>query len=64
MIFDFMILHSAGVEYSEVITFMKNKGTVLTMYKEITTSLNKTISLSPDHLLYARRNATGIFNPM
>ena len=59
-----MALNPAGAEYSEVITFMKNKDSVMTMYKEITTSLNKTITLSPDHLLYARRSAATMFNPM
>ena len=59
-----MILNLAGTAYSEVTMIMKNQNPVSSIYKQITTSLNKTISLSADNLIYARRNATKTFNPM
>ena len=59
-----MIFEFSWAAYSEVTTFMKNQATVRSMYKQITTSLNQTINLSADHLIYAKRNATRIFFPM
>ena len=53
-----------SITYSEVRTFMKKQSTMVGMYRSITTSLNKTISLSGDHLIYARSPGTDKFNPM
>ena len=50
--------------YSEVTTFMKKQSTVVTMYKSIRTSMNKTISLSADHLIYVRSFGSNKFTPM
>ena len=41
-------------EHSEIRVFLEQLPTVTTMYKSITTSNNKTISLSKNHLIYTR----------
>ena len=51
------------VTYSEVKTFFKKRSSI-SMYKLITTNMNNTISLSGDHLIYAKKNENGIFQPM
>ena len=56
---------TGSVIYTEVRTFMKQQPTTTTTaYKSITTSLNKTISLSSNHLLYARKYGTDKFQKM
>ena len=50
--------------YSEVRTFMMEDHTVINDYMSITTSWNNTISLTGNHLIYARKNSTKKFNPV
>ena len=50
--------------YSEVKTFLTKAPSVIDMYKLITTSLNKTISLTGSHLLYVRKANTEKFSQM
>ena len=59
------ILHpvsrNGGVVQSEVKSFLMKEKTVTSIYKSITTALNKTITLSGSHLIYARRLSTDHF---
>ena len=48
--------------YSEVKTFLKKQSTLTGMYMSITTSLNTTVRLTSNHLIYARRNFDEKFN--
>ena len=50
--------------YSDVEIFWKNQLDVITNYKSITTSLNKTLILTGNHLIYARRYDKDKFYPM
>ena len=52
-----------SVTYSKVRTFLKKQHMVTNMYKQIIT-LNNTISLSENHLIYTRSNWMEKFNPM
>ena len=54
----------SNLEYSEVRVFLEQKPTVTTMYKSITTSNNRTISLSKNHLIYLRKTSAERFNPL
>ena len=49
--------------YSKVTTFLKKWPSMITTYKSITTLRNKTISLSGNHLIYARKDGNDKFNP-
>ena len=51
------------VMYSKVGAFLKKWPNIMTQYKSITT-VNGTISLTGNHLVYARRNILDQFNPM
>ena len=61
-------LHAGYVDgsatYSQVIAFVRREPTKIPMYKSITTSSNQTISLTGNHLVYARNGPTGRFTPM
>ena len=60
----FDIVSSAGiVTYSEVTSFLKKQPNIMTEYKSITT-LNGTITLTGNHLVYARKVFADQFNPM
>ena len=49
--------------YSEVKAFLKKEQNVITQYKSIVT-MNKTLTLSADHLVYARKRLVDKFYPM
>ena len=51
------------VGYSEVRAFLKKQQDIIAQYKSITT-VNKTITLSRDHLIYARKSFVGQLSPM
>ena len=60
----FDIVSSNGiVTYSEVKAFLKKEQNVITQYKPIATK-NKTLTLSADHLVYARKGLVDRFYPM
>ena len=48
-------MSSGEVTFSEVKAFLKKQPHVTTTYKSITTSTNQTITLSPNHMIYARK---------
>ena len=50
--------------YSKIRTFVKRDPVSITKYKSITTSCNKSISLSGNHLIYVRKGPEGKFNAM
>ena len=50
--------------HNKVKAFLKKIPSMITKYKSISTSLNRTISLSGNHLIYARKNWTEKFNQM
>ena len=52
------------VIYSEVRTFLERQPSIITKYKSITTFGNKTLTLTGNRLVYARRNSGDQFNPM
>ena len=63
--FDFLSASQGSkVTYTEVRRFLKyNPGTIF-KFKSITTSWNKTIALTGDHLIYAKKSCDGKFNPV
>ena len=58
------VLESGEAIFSEVKAFLKKQPHVIGTYKSITTSGNKTITLSPNHLIYARKMDTEKYLPM
>ena len=58
------VLPDGSVSHSEIKAFMKKQNLVISTYKTITTSCNKDISLSLDHLIYGRQNDDEKFHPM
>ena len=64
--FSFVNLVSASgrLIYSEITSFMEREHFTTNMYKLLTTSYNKTISLSENHLIYARQTSMYKFMPM
>ena len=58
------IVSSSGiVTYSEVKTFLKKQPDMILEYKSITI-WNETLTLTGNHLLYARENSVDKFHPM
>ena len=58
------IVSSAGNKiYSEVKTFLKRHADMIMDYNSITTSGNETLTLSENHLIYARTSCQDQFNP-
>ena len=52
------------VTYSEVIAFLKKQPNMITQYKSITTICNKTLALTGNHLVYARKGFASQFDMM
>ena len=51
------------VKYSAITVFLKNQPKRVTEYKSIAT-LNETLTLSGNHLIYARKSVDDQYNPM
>ena len=64
--YSFLHAVSSGgsITYSEVITFLKVKPTVSGLYKSITDSWNNTVSLTRNHLIFARQSSSDKFYPV
>ena len=61
---NFFTVSSLGdVINTQVKTFLKRDPDVITQYQSITTLCNKSLSLSGDHLVYARKFYSNEFNP-
>ena len=52
------------VKYSEVTTFVEKYEASIGQYMSITTSLNKTVALTKNHALYAKKNYNDKFVTM
>ena len=55
---------NGGVAFSEVRTFLEKSPDMVTQYKSIITFWNQSLSLTRNHLIYARKSFTDKFNPM
>ena len=61
----FGIVSSTGrMAYSAVRIFLKKDSLTIVKYQSITTSCNESLTLSEDHLLYARKVGSEEFHPM
>ena len=65
------VLHGLGtvaadgtVLYSEVRSFLKKQPDIISKFKSIKISGNKTLTLTRNHLVYARKVHNDKFNPM
>ena len=52
------------VTYGEVLTFMNKQPNTILVYKVITTSMDNSIILSGNHVIYARKSNKEKFVPM
>ena len=64
MLFFNKVTASGSVKYSSVKAFLKKQSDVIMNYKSIATFLNKSISLSGNHLVYARKHDSDKFHVM
>ena len=55
---------SGEITYSEVKMFLKQKPDVIMKYKSLRTLQNKTITLTGNHLLHARKRSSDMFFPL
>ena len=55
---------SGRVRYSEVKAFLQGQPDLTANYISITTMDNRSISLSGNHLIHARKHGSDKFNPM
>ena len=63
--FVFSIVTLSGrVKHSEVKMFLKRQPDVIRKYKSITTVMNSTLTLSENHLVFARKYYSDKFYPM
>ena len=60
----FIVSFSGDVIYSEITTFMEKHNFAINRFIKIATSNNMTISLSGNHLIYARKVNIDKFLPM
>ena len=51
-LFHYPVTSEGFIEFNEVTSVLRNQPTVTAMYKTITTSTNKIISLTGNHLIY------------
>ena len=64
LIYATSVLENGDIIFSEVKAFLKKQPHVTGTYKSITTSTNQTITLSPNHLIYARKAGMEKYTPM
>ena len=57
-------MEGGKISYSEVRTFLMKDSSVTNMFKSITTSMNRTINLTGNHLIYAKNGNANQFYPM
>ena len=61
----FNIVSTNGtITYSEVRTFLEKQTDVIVEFKSITTYLDQTLTLTGNHLVYARKASNAKFNPV
>ena len=60
----FNVVSKTGeLTYNEITAFLKQQPNTITQYKSIKT-VNKTITLTENHLIYGRKNSAKQFIPM
>ena len=59
-----LVLQGGRIIYSEVRAFLMKESSVINMHKSITTSMNSTITLTGNHLIYAKNGNADQFYPM
>ena len=59
-----LVSENGEITFSEVKAFIEKQPHVTAIYKSISTSSNQTITLSPNHLIYARKVETEKYLPM
>ena len=64
ILFHYPVTSEGFIEFSEVTAVLRNRSTVTVLYKSITTAAIKTISLTENHLIYAKKHSAGIFHAM
>ena len=57
-------MEGGKISYSEVRTFLMKESSVINMFKSITTSMNSTVTLTGNHLIYAKNGKANQFYPM
>ena len=62
--FHYPVTSEGFIEFNEVTSFLRNQPTVTALYKSIITSANKTISLTGNHLIYAKKHSADKFYAM
>ena len=60
----FPVSPCSRITYSEVEAFLEKQYTMITMYKSITTSQFKKISLTGSHLIFTKKEYADQFDPM
>ena len=58
------VLQGGKISYSEVRAFLMKESSAINMHKSITTSMNSTITLTGNHLIYAKNRNADQFYPM
>ena len=61
---DILVSSAGRLMYSKLRTFLKKQNATVLKYKSIATSVNNTITLTGNHLIYGRKSFTDEFNPM
>ena len=59
----FVVSSSGVITYSKVTAFLKKQPRVIRQYKSIAT-VNETLTLSGNHLIFARKTTADVFNTM
>ena len=60
----FLVSSEGRVTYSAVKAFLKQHPNGINLYRSMSTSLNTTIDLSEDHLIFGRTNVNDNFYPV
>ena len=60
----YLVTSDGRISHTEVTTFLRKQPTVINKYLSITTTANRTISLTGNHLIYARNSLSHKFNPV
>ena len=55
---------SGSINYSEVTALLRKQSVLSGMYMSMTTSLNTTVSMTANHLIYARKHCSEKFHPV
>ena len=58
-----IVLPTGTITYSEVRAFLKKQSGIITQYRSIVT-VNETLTLTGNHLIYARENSADQFFPV